>query len=122
MQYLLLIYMNETDFNRRTQEEMLAGSREYMKFTEEIKASGNWRGGERLESVATATTLREKDGKLLKTDGPFAETREQLGGYYVIEAKDHDQAVAIARRIPGVKWGSIEVRPIMAMPTPKQAT
>jgi hypothetical protein len=116
MQYLLLIYMNEADYNRRTQDETLAGMREYMKFTEEIKASGHYRGGERLESVTTATTVRTKDGKVLKTDGPFAETREQLGGYYLIDAKDHDEAVAIAARLPGVKWGSIEVRPIMSLP------
>lgn len=119
MQYLLLIHMTETDYNRRTQDENLAGMREYMKFTDEIKASDNWRGGERLESVSTATTVRVKDGKVLKTDGPFAETREQLGGFYLIEAKNHDEAVAIAARCPGAKWGSIEVRPIM--PMPKQA-
>ena len=119
MQYLLLIYMNEADYNRRTQDENLAGMREYMKFTDAIKAGDNWRAGERLESVTTATTVRVKDGKVLKTDGPFAETREQLGGFYMIEAKNHDEAVAIAGRCPGAKWGSIEVRPIM--PMPKQA-
>ncbi len=70
-------------------------------------------GGEPLESVTTATTVRVKDGKTLRTDGPFAETREQLGGFYAIEAKDLDEAVMIAAKVPGAKYGCIEVRPIM---------
>jgi hypothetical protein len=116
MQYLLLIYANEADYNRRSAEQNGGFMREYLKFTEDIKNSGNFRAGERLESVTTATTVRVKDGKVLKTDGPFAETREQLGGYYVVEAKDHDEAVALAARLPGARVGSVEVRPIMAMP------
>jgi hypothetical protein len=116
MQYMLLIYANEAEFNRRNQEENQAISREYTKFTQEIIGSGHFLKGDRLESTTTATTLRTQNGKLLKTDGPFAETREQLGGYYIIEAKDHDEAVAIAKRLPGVRVGSIEVRPIMPMP------
>ena len=119
MQYILLIYSNEADFKRRNDQENGAISRQYMKFTEEIKASGHFRAGDPLQSVDTATTLREKDGKLLKTDGPFAETREQLGGYYIVEAKDHDEALSIASRVPGVRFGSIEVRPIMLMHAPK---
>jgi hypothetical protein len=119
MQYMVLIYASESEYKRRNDEQNGAISREYLKFTQGIKESGHFRLGERLESVTTATTLREKDGKLLKTDGPFAETREQLGGYYVIEAKDLDEAVSIASRCPGVRVGSIEVRPIMAMPTAK---
>ena len=117
MQYMLLIYANEAEFNRRSQEENLALGREYVKITQEIRESGHLVQGDRLESVTTSTTLRTQNGKLLKTDGPFAETREQLGGYYIIEAKNHDEAVSIAARLPGVRVGSIEVRPIMAMPT-----
>jgi hypothetical protein len=117
MQYMLLIYSSEAEYKRRTNEENGAISREYLKFTQSIRESGHLKLGDRLESSTTATTLREKDGKLLKTDGPFAETREQLGGYYIIEAKNLDEAVGIAARMPGVRVGAVEVRPIMAMPT-----
>jgi len=84
-------------------------------FTKGIVDAGNFKAGDRLQSVATATTVRVREGKTLSTHGPFAETREQLGGYYVIEAKDLDEATAIAARIPGARFGSIEVRPIHAM-------
>jgi hypothetical protein len=117
MQYMLLIYFNEAEYKRRNDEQNGAITREYMTFTQAIRESGHLRLGDRLGSVTTATTLREKDGKLLKTDGPFAETREQLGGYYMIEAKDLDEAVSIAARMPGVRHGSVEVRPVMTMPT-----
>jgi hypothetical protein len=117
MQYILLIYSSEAEYKRRNDAENGAISREYMKFTQSIRESGHFKLGDRLESASTATTLREKDGKLLKTDGPFAETREQLGGYYIIEAKNLDEAVGIAARMPGVRVGAVEVRPIMAMPT-----
>ena len=86
-----------------------------MAFTGAIKASGHMRGGEPLESTSTATTVRVKQGKTVRTDGPFAETREQRAGFYVIEAKDLDEAVGIAARIPGAKTGSVEVRPIVQM-------
>jgi hypothetical protein len=115
MQYLLLIYANEAEFNRRSAEENGKIFQEYMKFTEDIKKSGHFKLGDRLESVATATTVRVRDGKPLTTDGPFAETREQLGGYYIIEAKDLDEAVGIATKLPGARLGSIEVRPIARM-------
>jgi hypothetical protein len=115
MQYMLLIYANEAEFNRRSAEENKKISQEYMKVTEEIKKSGHFKLGDRLESVTTATTVRVRDGKPLTTDGPFAETREQLGGYYIIEAKDLDEAVGIATKLPGTRLGSIEVRPIMRM-------
>ena len=77
-----------------------------------IIQSGNFKAGDRLQPASTATTVRVRDGKTLTTDGPFAETREQLGGYYLIEAKDLDAALGIAARIPGARYGSIEVRPI----------
>jgi hypothetical protein len=115
VQYILFIYHSESDYARRSEEENVAISREYFKFTEDIKASGHFRAGDRLQPVATATTVRVKEGKVLKTDGPFAETREQLGGYYIIEAKDLDEATMIAGKMPGARLGSIEVRPIVSM-------
>jgi len=117
MQYILFIYSSEAEYNKRSAEENNAFSREYMQFTKEIQASGNFRAGDRLEPVTTATTVRVRDGKILKSDGPFAETREQLGGYYIVEAENLDQAVAMAAKLPGARIGSIEVRPIMKMPT-----
>ena len=112
---MLLIYSNEADFNRRAAEENGKIYQEYMKFTEDIQKSGHFKLGDRLESVTTATTVRVRDGKPLTTDGPFAETREQLGGYYIIEAKDLDEAVGIATKLPGTRVGSVEVRPIARM-------
>jgi hypothetical protein len=84
-----------------------------MTFTEDIKKSGHYVGGDPLQPTGSATTVRVRDGKTTTTDGPFAETREQLGGYYKIEARDLDEAAKIAARIPGARMGSIEVRPIM---------
>ena len=113
MKYMLLIYENEKNWqgaSKAAQGEMMTG---YQKFTNDIKASGNFIGGDALQPVGTATTVRVRDGKRLQTDGPFAETKEQLGGYYLVEAKDLDAAVAIAARIPGATTGSIEVRPVM---------
>ena len=112
MQYLLMIYQNEAEYGKideATSKKMLE---EYGAFTQSIIQSGNFKGGDRLQPATTATTVRVRDGKTLTTDGPFAETREQLGGYYLIEAKDLDAALAIAARIPGARFGSIEVRPI----------
>jgi hypothetical protein len=115
MQYMLLIYTNEAEINGRPATENTKMSEDYWKYTQEIKASGHLRGGERLEAVTTATTVRVREGKTLSTDGPFAETREQLGGYYIVEAKDLDEAVGLAARIPGARLGSIEVRPVVKM-------
>ena len=112
MQYLLMIYSNEVEYAKldaATGQKVLG---EYGEFTQSIIQSGNFKAGDRLQPVSTATTVRVRDGKVLTTDGPFAETREQLGGYYLIEAKDLDAALAIAARIPGARYGSIEVRPI----------
>jgi hypothetical protein len=112
MQYLLMIYSNEAEHGKRdaaTAKNMLE---EYEAFTQSIVQSGNFKAGDRLQPATTATTVRVRDGKTLTTDGPFAETREQLGGYYLVEAKDLDAALAIAVRIPGARYGSIEVRPI----------
>ncbi len=112
MQYLLLIYEREANWANMSEKEGAAIHQEYMAFTESIRKSGNYRAGEGLQPVATATTVRVRNGKSVRTDGPFAETKEQLGGFYLIEAKDLDEATAIAARIPSARTGSIEVRPI----------
>ncbi|MBW7970355.1 YciI family protein [Bradyrhizobium sp. BR 10289] len=112
MQYLLMIYQNEVEYAKNdaaTSQRMLA---EYQAFTQGIVQSGNFKAGDRLQPTTTATTVRVREGKVLTTDGPFAETREQLGGYYLIEAKDLNAAIEIAARIPSARIGSIEVRPI----------
>ena len=118
MQYMLLIYTNEADYEARGADANADILKEYLKLNADLKERGSWKLGERLESVSTATTVRVRDGKVLKTDGPFAETREQLGGFYLVEAKNHDEAVAIAARIPGARFGSIEVRPVMQLNRP----
>jgi hypothetical protein len=113
MQYLLMIYRSEAEAGKMdaaARQKMMA---EYGAFTQSIIQSGNFKAGDALQPATTATTVRVRDGKTLTTDGPFAETREQLGGYYLVEAKDLDAALAVAARIPGAKFGSIEVRPIM---------
>ena len=116
MQYILLIYASEDEQDRRTPEESAKNFEGYMTYTQSIKESGHLRGGDPLERVSTATTVRVQNGKVIRTDGPFAETREQLGGYYLVEAKDLDEAVSLAARIPDAEGGSIEVRPVMKIP------
>lgn len=113
MQYMLLIYHNEANRPSPAEESQLM--REYMAFTQDIVKAGNFKAGDRLESTSSATTVQVRNGKTVTIDGPFAETKEQLGGYYIVEAKDLDAATAIAARIPGARWGSIEVRPIVQM-------
>ena len=112
MQYLCLIYDDESAWKRMSEAESGTMFGEYAAFSKDIKTSGHFIAGEALQSVTTATTVRVRDGKTTMTDGPFAETREQLGGFYLIEAKDLDEATRIAARIPSAKIGSIEVRPI----------
>jgi hypothetical protein len=112
MQYLLLIYDNEAETKARGAAALGAMHAEYGTFTKEIIQAGNFKAGDALKPVATATTVRVRGGKRLTTDGPFAETREQLAGYYLVEAKDLDEATGIAARIPSAKTGSIEVRPV----------
>src|SRR6201992_3271560 len=112
MQYLLMIYSNEVEYAKIDEATRQQITTEYEAFTKSIIQSGNFKAGDRLRPVSTATTVRVRDGKTLTTDGPFAETREQLGGYYLVEAKDIDAALAIAARIPSARFGSIEVRPI----------
>jgi hypothetical protein len=113
MQYLLMIYRSEAELSKMNPAERQKMTAEYGAFTQSIIQSGHFKAGDGLQPSTTATTVRVRDGKILTTDGPFAETREQLGGYYLIEAKDLDAALAIAARVPGARDGSIEVRPIM---------
>jgi hypothetical protein len=112
MQYLLMIYQNEVEYAKTDAATGQKILEEYGAFTQGIIQSGNFKAGDRLQPTTTATTVRVRDGKTLTTDGPFAETREQLGGYYLVEAKDLDTALAIAAKIPNARTGSIEVRPI----------
>jgi hypothetical protein len=113
MQYLLLIYGNEAEKIKMNPTERKALSAEYGAYTQSIIQSGNFKAGDGLQPTTTATTVRVRDGKIMSTDGPFAETREQLAGYYLVEARDLDTAIGMAARIPGAKDGSIEVRPVM---------
>lgn len=115
MNYLLLIYANEAEFQGMSQTALSAMTQDYVEFTKSIVQAGQFKAGDRLKPVSTASTVRVRNGKTLTTDGPFAETREQLGGYYLVDAKDLDEALAIAARIPGARHGSIEVRPIWPM-------
>jgi hypothetical protein len=115
MKYLCLIYSDENAYAAMPKadgEKMFA---EYMQYTKDIKDSGHYIAGERLQPTKTASTVRIRTGKLSTTDGPFAETKEQLGGFYMIEARDLNEAIAIGGRIPGARVGSIEVRPIWSM-------
>jgi hypothetical protein len=121
MHYLLLIYDDESDLLKMSQAELGKMYQEYMEFTNDIKSKGNHLAGHQLQPIATATTVRVRNGKRLTTDGPFAETKEQLGGFYMIEAKDLDEAIEIASRVPSAKVGSIEVRPIVVQGTAANA-
>jgi hypothetical protein len=113
MRYLCLIYDDEKKLQGMSREESDAFMGEYFAFTEDIKNSGQYVDGNALQGVDTATTVRVRKGKTTTTDGPFAETKEQLGGYYMIEARDLNEAIQVAARIPSAKIGSVEVRPIM---------
>jgi hypothetical protein len=115
MRYMLLIYDREADWASMSEEDRGKMFHEYMTFTEGIRKSGQYKAGDALQPTSAATTVRVRNGKSVTTDGPFAETREQLGGYYIVDAKDLDEATEIAARIPGARMGSIEVRPIMEM-------
>ena len=112
MKYLCLIYDDEKSMAARPKSESEAFMGEYMAYSEAIKQSGHYIAGQALQPVPTATTLRIRGGKLSTTDGPFAETKEQLGGFYLIEARDLNDAIQVASRIPSARSGSIEVRPV----------
>ncbi len=110
MKYMLLVYMNEQAMSDEEREHCYVESAQ---LTQELNAKGQHLDASPLHPVATATSVRVRDGKRLVTDGPFAETREQLGGYYVVDAKDLDEAIDIAERIPPARFGTIEIRPVM---------
>jgi hypothetical protein len=113
MQYLLLIYSNEAAAAQTPAEERQKSFGEWMKYTADLKATNAFVAGDALQPTATATSVRVRNGERMITDGPFAETKEQLGGYYLIEAKDLDGALEWALKCPGAQTGTIEVRPIM---------
>jgi hypothetical protein len=113
MKYLCLIYNEEKNVSTLPPNAMQDMMTEYNQFTDDIKKSGHYVAGEALHNVATATTVRVRNGKVSTFDGPFAETKEQLGGFYYIDAKDLNDAIQIASRIPSARMGSIEVRPIV---------
>lgn len=110
MKYMLLVYLDEKAMTEAEREHCYVESAQ---LTQDLNASGKFLDASPLHSVATATSIRMRDGKRLVTDGPFAETREQLGGYYLIEARDLDEAIGIAERIPPAKFGTIEIRPVL---------
>jgi hypothetical protein len=113
MKYMLLVYLDEKALSEKEREECYVKS---AKLTRDLNSTGNYIAASPLHPVATATSVRVRDGRRLVTDGPFAETREQLGGYYVVEARDLDEAMGIAERIPVAQLGTIEVRPILEIP------
>jgi len=113
MKYLCLIYESEKDWQNISHADGEAIMNEYFAFTENIRQNGKYLAGEALQPTATATTVRVRNGKVSTTDGPFAETKEQLGGFYFIEAKDLNDAIQVASKIPAARSGSIEVRPVV---------
>ena len=115
MRYALLICTEEKAMFEATPEEAAASTAEYMAFGEAMGARGVLGGGERLYPTTDATTVRVRDGEVLTSDGPFAETKEQMGGFYLVDCKDLDEAIEVAAKIPGARSGSIEVRPIWEM-------
>jgi hypothetical protein len=120
MKYLCLIYDDEKVWEAMPPAESEALMGEYFAFTDGIRASGQYLAGEALQPVATATTVRIRNGKLSTTDGPFAETKEQLGGFYLIEARDLNEAIQVAAKIPSARVGSIEVRPVVEFDMPPE--
>lgn len=112
MRYLCLIYTSEAEDAKRTPEQQEANMGAYFAFTKEINEAGVNAGGEALQPIASATSVRVRNGETITTDGPFAETKEQLGGYYMLDCENLDEAIKWASKIPGAKDGTIEVRPI----------
>src|SRR5262245_25589126 len=112
MKYLCLIYQDESVALKLSKPEAETIHGEYVAFIDEINQSGRLIGHNGLQPTRTATTVRVRNGKVMTTDGPFAETKEQLGGYFLVEAKDSNEAIQIAAKIPSARFGSIEVRPV----------
>ncbi|HEY3942582.1 MAG TPA: YciI family protein [Acidimicrobiales bacterium] len=115
MRYLMMICATEDTVGSTSPDQATAMMAEYATFSEEMAARRVLQGGERLRPTSDATTVQVRDGKVLTADGPFAETKEQVGGYYVAECRDLDEAIDVASKIPGARFGSIEVRPIWEM-------
>jgi len=115
MQYLLTLYAEEAGWDRMSKEEQKQGVAAYMAYSEALKQAGALKGSNRLQPISTATTVRTVAGKTQVLDGPYADTKEQLGGYYLIEAADLDAALSWAARCPGSQHGVVEVRPIWSM-------
>ena len=113
MKYALLICYDETKEAKKTPAEFGKDMQDYMAFTQEIKEKGSYRAGEPLHPTSSATTVRVTDGRIVTTDGPYAETREQMGGFYIVDCANLDEAIEIAAKIPHAKQGCIEVRPVM---------
>ena len=118
MRYALLIYASEQDWATQSEEQAQAVNQEYMTFTKDIIDRGLMKGGEALQPTSTATSVRVRNGDTLTTDGPFAETKDQLGGFYLVDCKDLDEAVEVAAGIPDARRGTIEVRPVMEVDMP----
>lgn len=121
MRYMLLIYDDEKNRIGLPEAELNKLRSDYGKLIEELKTNGTYVAGAALQGISTATTVRVREGKRLVTDGPFAETREQLGGYFVIEAKNLDEAASIAARVPSSRTGTVEVRPVLEVALPAGA-
>lgn len=113
MKYMLLIYHNEAESAKMSPEQQQTQMQDYFNFTQEAQQSGLMSSGEALQPTAMATTVRVQDGKTISTDGPFAETKEQLGGFYIFDCANLDEAIEWAAKIPDAQGGSIEVRPLM---------
>ena len=120
MQYMLLIYDDETQWGRMSEEDRDGVMREYFEYTSQLRESGAYANGGQLQPTQTATTVRLRDGEQVVTDGPFAETKEQLGGFYIVEAETIDEAIEWAAKIPSARLGSIEVRPLVPARVPAQ--
>jgi len=121
MKYMLLIHDNEKAWSALDHDQQTQIMAEYRRVTEQMRASGHHRAGSQLQPTSTATSVRVRNGKRLITDGPFAETREQLGGYYLVEAKNLDEAISLAERLPSARMGTIEIRPLAEASTPAGA-
>ena len=113
MQYLCLIYEDEKEWQKMPRSEVEKVMGEFFAYTDSIRKSGHYVGGNALQPTHTATTVRVRQGRVATTDGPFAETKEQLGGYYLLQARDLNEAIQLAARIPGARLGAVEVRPIL---------
>lgn len=117
MQYLLMLYADETGWSKMTKSQQEQGYAAYMAYTEALKKAGVWKGSNRLQPISAATTVRVTDGKSQVLDGPYIDSKEQLGGYYLIDVPDLDSAISWAARCPAASHGVVEVRPVWALPT-----